>query len=161
MLNNLTKYTTERRLSIGTNDNQYYQLKPKSGGSINMFKDNDGNERIWINCTKHFSIDCPNGDINIVSNDISLGEKDLTDDNLLVLVGHLNTYSNAMQLIFDLFNALITNPTLGDLFTPTPIAVRNPTVVPLLTQFATKIGLPANSGGIKDNYFKTSRVKSK
>lgn len=159
-LNNLTKYKTDRRLAIGNKDVNYYQVKPNAGGSINLFKDNDGAERVWINCTKHFDILASDGKVNIVCPDISLGQKDLGNAKLLVNSPHLDVYNSMVSLVKDFLNVLVTSPTMGDMGTLIPLSARNPAIIPNLTELLLKYSLPTSGGGIKDDLNKTSKTKA-
>lgn len=159
-LNNLTKYTTDRRLAIGNKDSSYYQLKPKNGGSVNLFKDNDNDERIWINCTKHFDILANDGKINVVCPDISLGKKDLDSAKLLVNSPHLDIYNSFVSLIKDFLNTLVTSSCMGDMGLLIPLTARNPSIAPKVAELLTKYSLPTATGGIRDTINKTSKTKA-
>lgn len=150
--NSLTKETD------GEKDSNYTSITHANGSKIDLFSDGDTKKHLLqkgFNFVKSEGLD----KYDIISNNVSLGEAGLTDeDTKLVTRKHLDINDAQIDELKSLLDSLINQPFLGDLGIPLPIAVRNPASLTAYLQLVTKI----LTGVIKDNNSnKTSKTRAK
>lgn len=130
------------------NDPNYYCIEPLNGGKIEFYKDSNNKQQLKITGVGDVNLIVEDGVVNVVNNDISLGEADLTDQNLLVTVKHLDKHDAHINAVTNWIN--LATPTLiaagafvGAIFSPTTTA-----------DYLTSANLA------KDSVNKTSKVKA-
>lgn len=92
------------------NDPNYYCIEPINGGKIELYKDSNNKQRLKITGLQDLDIICEDGYINIISDDISIGEANLGDDKKIVLSPHLDKYDDFIDAVSNWIN--LATPTL-------------------------------------------------
>lgn len=119
------KINTENEDNKSDNsDPNYFCIEPINGGKIEFYKDSDNKQRLKITGLKDLDIICEDGYINVVSDDVSIGEADLGDSNKVVLAPHLDKHDDFITAVTNWIN--LATPTLiatgafvGAIFPPT------------------------------------------
>lgn len=144
--------------SNGMKDPNYTSITHANGSKIDLYTDDDTKKRLLI---KGFNfVNCEAVDkINIVAPKVSLGEVDLTaDSDTLLKQPHLAIFNDFTSAIASFITDLITQPTLGDMGIPLPLAVRNPATLSHQIQIALKTTI---EGQLKDTLNHTNKVRAK
>lgn len=144
--------------SNGIKDPNYTSITQANGSKIDLYTDDDTKKRLLI---KGFNfVNCEAVDkINIVAPKVSLGEADLTaDSDTLLKQPHLAIFNDFTSAIASFITDLITQPTLGDMGIPLPLAVRNPATLSHQIQIALKTTI---EGQLKDTLNHTNKVRAK
>lgn len=144
-----------QRESDGNKDKNYHSIKPKNGGKIDLYKGNDGKDRLLIESK---------GYLNVLSQDfVSIGAKEISgDDNWVVLSKHLEVYNKAIDDIVGVLDSLVSGiyPVLIDKATATaPIGAGT-----AMTSLKNDLIKPTNSGGLKEgvgSWNRSSKLKAK
>lgn len=143
------KRVKPQREADGNKDKNYHSIKPKNGGKIDLYKGNDGKDRLLIESK---------GYLNVLSQDfVSIGAKEISgDDNWVVLSKHLEVYNSAIEEIISIIQDIVPLVT-----TIAP----SPPLIAKLAQLIVKLNLPTNSGGLKegvgDIWNRSSKLKAK
>ena len=142
------KRVKPQREADGNKDKNYHSIKSKNGGKIDLYKGNDGKDRLLIESK---------GYLNVLSQDfVSIGAKEISgDDNWVVLSKHLEVYNNAIEEIISIIQDIV----------PLVTAIApSPPLIAKLAQLIVKLNLPTNSGGLKEgigSWNRSNKLKAK
>ena len=141
------KRVKPQREADGNKDKNYHSIKPKNGGKIDLYKGNDGKDRLLIESK---------GYLNVLSQDfVSVGAKEISgDDNWVVLSKHLEVYNSAIEEIISIIQDIV----------PLVTAIApSPPLIAKLAQLIVKLNLPTASGGLKEgvgSWNRSNKLKS-
>lgn len=144
--------------SNGMKDPNYISITHANGSKIDLYTDDDTKKRLLIKGVNF--VNCEAVDkINIKAPKVSLGESDLTADaDTLLKQPHLAIFNDFTSTIASFITDLITQPTLGDMGIPLPLAVRNPATLSHQIQIALKTTI---EGQLKDTLNHTDKTRAK
>lgn len=152
------KRVKPQREADGNKDKNYHSIKPKNGGKIDLYKGNDGKDRLLIESK---------GYLNVLSQDfISIGAIEINgDDNWVVLSKHLEVYNSAIEELKSMIGSLVNGQYPAKVVVSTGIGTAT---APLdaIAQYAilsSKMSLPTNSGGLKEgvgSWNRSNKLKS-
>ncbi len=113
--------TPPSRTSGAEDDPFYHSITPKNGGKIELYKDSEDKQRLYITGLGQIDIKATD-DLNIISNNVSLGEADLNSDaDKLVKQPHLQKHDDFISAVTLWINAASPTVIAAGLLTGVPV----------------------------------------
>lgn len=144
------------RETDGDKDKNYHSIKPKNGGKIDLYKGNNGKDRLLIESK---------GYLNVLSQDfVSIGAKEISgDDNWVVLSKHFEVYNRAIDELVGIIELLVSGVYVVTTSSGAGTAVAPATAVTSLTNLKATLQKPTASGGLKEgvgSWNRSNKLKS-